>query len=298
MLKLEKAMPEFLKYTEAVIDKNLHRDTHIGFNAYSPAYLMTTENINGYYDLMDFNGKSILTVIGASDHIFNAILRGAKKVDGFDISIYAIMFYYLKEAAIKALDYQEYIKFFYDSKNWFNKKTFAKIFYYLNPISVSFWTMIFSKKDPANIINSSKTFFLNFKHLSYTLDLTIKNQQKISAYLEESCYYKTKENLKSCEVRIFLRDVKALDDIDGKYDYIILSNIKDYQNPEVSAFDYAIERYLSKLNPGGEIEVAYMYNEPTERDLEKYFSLMIPSYSKAIYGYGNNSNYVLTKKRV
>ena len=94
-LKLNTEMPAFIKYVEKVIksdNMNLEKE----FNDYSLAYLKTTENVNGYYNLLDFTNKTILTVIGAGDQVFNAALNGAKKIDGFDISITAIMFYYLK----------------------------------------------------------------------------------------------------------------------------------------------------------------------------------------------------------
>ena len=205
------------------------------------------------------------------------------------------MFYYLKEAAIKALDYNEFITFFYNQLRYFNKETYSKIMPYLNPVSIPFWNLIFSKKRPEEII--TWPCFLKSSHLFFNIDLTIKKQQKISSYLVKENYYKVKEKLKDVEVRIFLRDVKALDNIDGVYDYIIFSNIKDYQDAESSAFDYAVERYLSKLSSSGEIKVAYMYYSPSTKDLEKYDVSEIPSYSRAIEGVGNCPHYVLTKKK-
>ena len=146
MLKLEKLMPHFLEYNKMVINGSVSRtsgDIHKSFSYLSIPYLVPTENINGYYDLLDFNNKDILTVIGASDNVFNAILKGAKKIDAFDISIYAIMFYYLKEAAVKALDYDEYMMFFFDNIHGFDKETFAKIKPYLNEKALQFWLIIF-----------------------------------------------------------------------------------------------------------------------------------------------------------
>ena len=157
MFKLEKEMPEFLRQNQVVIGKKLYSRKYANkceFDYYSPAYLTTTENINGYYDMMDFEGKSVLTVVGASDHIFNAIVRGAKKVDGFDISIYAIMFYYLKEAALKSLEYMEFVEFLYSIKTGFNKKTYQKIMPYMNSVALPFWNYIFNQKNPIEIILS------------------------------------------------------------------------------------------------------------------------------------------------
>ena len=74
------------------------RYKNLNFNENTGAYLRTTENINGYYDRLYFKDKKILSVVGSGDQIFEAILRGAKEIDGFDISHNAILLYYLKEA--------------------------------------------------------------------------------------------------------------------------------------------------------------------------------------------------------
>ena len=98
-------MPKLTKKAITLIGNDQSKfnnvDKNSPFNSYSASYVFTTENINAYYDRLDLKDKSILTVVGSGDHILNAILRGAKKIDAFDISGYAILFYYLKEAAVK-----------------------------------------------------------------------------------------------------------------------------------------------------------------------------------------------------
>ena len=293
MLKLTSEMPSFLKYNEILISKKIYltkKVTSLVGTYKSPAYLSTTENINGYYDLMDFENKKVLTVIGASDHIFNAILRGAKNVDGFDISIYAIMFYYLKEAALKTLNYEEFIVFLYGKEIAFNKKTYAKVIPYLNELALPFWNLVFSAKNPKKIIESS--------WFSFNSVMNVKHLINVSSFLDKDNFYKLKEQIKEAKIRIFLEDVKSLDNIDGMYDYIIISNIIDYQKGEnLYLFDQAIERYVSKLNILGEIKVGYCYYRPSSGYEDMYDIEEILSYSGAITGEETHPHYILTKKR-
>ena len=296
MFKLEKEMPEFLRQNQVVIGKKLYSRKYANkceFDYYSPAYLTTTENINGYYDMMDFEGKSVLTVVGASDHIFNAIVRGAKKVDGFDISIYAIMFYYLKEAALKSLEYMEFVEFLYSIKTGFNKKTYQKIMPYMNSVALPFWNYIFNQKNPIEIILSP--YFAWNTLLTPNLNSTIANLAKVSSFITKKNFYLLKEKMKTCEIRIFLEDVNALDNIDGTYDYIILSNIIDYVSDK-EKFYQAIEQYISKLNILGEIKVGYIYANPSKY-ASRYIIDPVESFSRAITGSEGPYNYMLTKKR-
>ena len=288
MFKLEREMPFFLQHNELMIKKGSYlfklNKGNIG-TFYAPAYLTTTENINGYYDHMDFEGKSVLTVIGASDQIFNAILRGASKVDGFDVSIYAIMFYYLKEATLKALNYEEFINFLYDLKNQFNKKTYQKLIPYIDKRALSFWNLIFSQKEPVRIITSSQFCFRNYIS-------QINSLKKISSFLDKNNFYILKKRIKTCPVRIFLREVKFLDDIDGFYDYIILSNIIDYVDKD--EFNQAISRYVNKLNFFIKI-INYVYQ--VSSDFPGYTVEPIESITSAVTGEVATCNYILIKKR-
>ena len=292
MFKLDREMPRFLKHNEAIIKRVWYNynQKRVG-TYYAPAYLRTTENINGYYDRMNFEGKSVLTVIGASDHVFNAILRGAKKVDAFDISMYAIMFYYLKEAAVKALNYEEFVEFLYDQNTHFSRDMYLKVLPYLNEKAVMFWNLVFNAKDSRKIITSNNFCFCT------CMGLPVDLSKRVSSFLDKDNFYILKEKMKTTEVRVFLENALTLDNIDGKYDYIILSNIIDYVAEE--KFKSAIERYVNKLNKGGEIKVGYIYHRvPSGKiagldcQVEK-----VPAFSETILGGNNNlSNYVLTKK--
>ena len=274
---LKREIPELTRITKEKITGIIQED-NTGFYKYTNAYLKTTENINGYYDLMNLRGKSILTVIGASDQVFDAITRGAKKIDGFDISIYAIMFYYLKEAAIKTLDFDEYIEFFYVENKCFNYETFEKIKNHLNENSKDFWNSIFEHKALNMKELISKLIIGNQLSLYPSKKVAKIKLSRMSTYLNEFDYYTLKGEMYTTEVNIYLRDVKELDDIGEKYDYIILSNIYEYQKGEDrKKFKEAIERYKEKLNPSGMIIVGYKYCGLNIDGYEEYQTLEIPS---------------------
>ena len=277
MLKLERFMPHFLNYTKLVINGLVDKtsgDSKKSFTYLSIPYLVPTENINGYYDLLDFNNKSVLTVIGASDHVFNAALKGAKKIDAFDVSIYAIMFYYLKEAAIKALSYDEYMMFFFNNIYGFDKETFTKIKPYLNEQAIQFWSMIFNLENPSEIV------FTNFVKLLVIYEAVRTKFRNISACMSPENFYILKRKIDSCDIRVFLSDAKSLEEIDGKYDYMFFSNIRDYEDN--NAFDASISRYISKLKINGQIFAKYCYMKPTESEAAGYNVVSFPSYSQAL----------------
>lgn len=71
----------------------------------------TTENIVGYIDCFDLEDKTLLTVGSSGDQVINAVLKGAREVTLLDINPCAKYYYYLKEAGILELTYQNLINF-------------------------------------------------------------------------------------------------------------------------------------------------------------------------------------------
>lgn len=269
---LKKQIPEYLEHLRLLIEGK--PDEKDNFGKYSKGYIKTTENINGYYRLLDFREKKVLTVVGAGDQIFNAVLGGAKKVDGFDVSLNSIMLYYLKEAAIKELDYDSFIDFFYVEKKCFNKKTYEKIRSSLNENAIEFWDMMFAQDDPYEIISKIINKTMMYPSAGYA---SMKLSQT-SEYLSFEGYELLKERINNCEISINMKDVKELDDLGNDYDYIILSNIFEYQKGEdLQEFKRAIERYREMLNSNGVIIVGYAYHDVDLSEFSEYEKKNIPS---------------------
>ena len=233
------------------------RYKNLNFNENTGAYLRTTENINGYYDRLYFKDKKILSVVGSGDQIFEAILRGAKEIDGFDISHNAILLYYLKEAAIKTLRYEDYLDFFFVEKKCFTREIYNVIRTQLNEIALPFWDKVFNieNKNPLEIIETmlvgKPVFYLATMAASVFLS-------ELSSYLSEENYYTLQSKINNAKIKISLRDIKNVEQVSDFYDYIIFSNIFEYQDSE--EFKELINKYREHLNENGLIVVGYAYD--------------------------------------
>ena len=290
---LKKTMPEILKKTQIILSDQ--QSTTI-FNELSPAYLFTTENISGYLDNLNLEGKDVLTVVGSGDHILNAILKGAKKVDAFDISTYAIMLYYLKEAAIKTLTYQEFIEFFFYRES--QSDYYKKIRLSLEPGSLTFWDYIYNQMG-FKLFHAS---IFRGNYYSYAPIAQVRKLSFISSYLTEKNYNYLKTKINDCKITCYQRECKDLYDILSMYDYMFFSNIIQYQiDGDLEKFRTSISRYFTKLEIGGEIKVGYLYGffykklkESTKSSLLNDYELeIIPSITLPF----EEDDYVLTLRR-
>lgn len=73
-------------------------------------YLFTTENISGYIEELDLNGKSLLTLGSSLDQAYNALLMGASKIDVFDINVNVEKFHKVKSNLILTYPRQDLYK--------------------------------------------------------------------------------------------------------------------------------------------------------------------------------------------
>ena len=289
-------MSEILNATKTILltEEKVFKGTK-NFNIFAPAYLFTTENINGYYDKLNMHKKKILTVIGSGDHVLNAILRGAKKIDAFDVSIYAILLYYLKEAAIKALSYEEFIEYFLKSDNINSRETFNKIKPYLSKNVLKFWEFVYDIIDQTKIFESR---IFRCRPIQSEEYVTIANDlSKLSGYLNKNKYEKLKEKIEHCEVNCYLKDSKELHDISGMYDYMFFSNIIQYQDAEeLTKFKQAMNDYKVKLQRNGEIKVGYIYAESysdIKDEFKEYEITTVPTVDRSFY----DDDFLLTLRR-
>lgn len=278
---LERKMPKLTKKAITLIGNDQSKfnnvDKNSPFNSYSASYVFTTENINAYYDRLDLKDKSILTVVGSGDHILNAILRGAKKIDAFDISGYAILFYYLKEAAVKSFTYEEFIEFFL-GKNAFNRSAYLKLRSNLNQEIVDYYDTLFNIS-PTGLLESPL-----FREVppSFIQDPLKKANiiAGVSSYLQPENYVKLQEKIHNCQVNLFLRDIKEFGIFADKYDYIFFSNIIEYKGfDELGEYRKLMEEYINKLNIMGEIKIGYLYLANHSLNLKKYVDIFNGDYT-------------------
>ena len=228
-------------------------------NYFSHIYPFTNENISAYYKNIDFENKEVLTVVGSGDHILNAFLDGAKSVDAFDINPLAKHYAELKIAAIKTFDLKDYILFFYPSKTC-QYMNIHKIFSLRDSLKVEevvFWSHCYV------ILNSLNNLF------NYDIP-KLKDVIKANKYLHnEENYYKLRNILKEKEPKYYDLNIFDLDELNKKYDIILLSNIAAY----LDLFYKNDYTYLKKLRDiidklksvDNVVVLSYLYGELLNR---------------------------------
>lgn len=108
-------------------------------------YDWTNENFK-LYPNVDLTGKKVLTVTGSGDHVLNCVLKGATKIDAFDINVFAKYYSALKCAMISSYGYYTFrykideiidnVKAIYNYKN---EDFFKKVSHYLTEEELMFW---------------------------------------------------------------------------------------------------------------------------------------------------------------
>ena len=167
------------------------------FNSLSKIYSFTTENIVGYYELLDLKNKNILTVAGSGDHIINAFFRGANIVSGFDINYLALIYTELKLVALQTLEYEEFLSFFMiNEKNDIRKNENVldftiyknKIRQHLSENIAKKWDLIYSKFNN-NGYDLRNSYIFNNKYDNNTLKINS------NLYLKDKDAYEYTKNI-------------------------------------------------------------------------------------------------------
>ncbi len=242
------------------------------FTKHSPSFIFTTENISGYLSQIDVENKDLLVPCASGDHAFEALNKGAHKVDLFDINAYSYHIMQLKIAAIKVLSREEFLNFFLrknldytENQNAFNKKIYIdKIRDQLPTYSKNFWNQVYSLfKDGKNIYNYGLIINTNNNSKAYINLLDYLKDDNYELLREK--FHKLDENNSTffnynvVHLPIYLKK---------KYDLILLSNIQHYMEYTYGInFSEALKKYrvfvdnnLSKaLKDDGKIVSEYYY---------------------------------------
>lgn len=247
---------EDIKLADSIINRRYN------FDNYNLIYPFTTENIKGYFDLLDIKDKSVLTVGSSIDQALNSYLYESKDIDIFDINPFINYYYYLKKSAIKNLNYDEfleylvyYIGFFKRNNKAFNIETSKNLMSDLDYKSYLFWNTLFSNYKNLYI---RRTLFSSDE---YNINV-LKN---INPYLNKDNYYKLKSNIDKFNPKIINSNLLDITDkLNKNYDIIFLSNIahnieKLYDN-DLNKFRDNINSLLPFIKDKGFIVLAYLYD--------------------------------------
>lgn len=212
-----------------------------------------TENVKELYAMLDTTFDKSLMVTGSSDQLLEAILYGAKEIITFDINKFAGYGCALKIAAIKALEYEEFIDFYFASN--MSLKYYEKLRVYLNAKDLYFWDEIYNYKNGYTIKNclfdapyhkSGDVYYQNYS--LYEKDLYNKIKDKVSNDVII--------NFINCN----LLDIKKKINLEEKFDFIYLSTIYYYLKKSIKNYIKFIQSdIIPKLNEDGQAILHYFY---------------------------------------
>lgn len=286
------SLEEDLKKAKELIENNgYYRNEKELFNMIYP---FTTENIKDMLSCFDLKDKACLTVLGASDQVFDMYLMGAKSVTAFDVNPLAKYLFYLKKAGIEALTKEEYLDYFcyvkyhrnfchYDSSSFsnkaFSKETFEKIVPFLKGDAYKFWTELYNSYDGLKV-RKCRHLFSPDENMRSTLENTIY-------YLDDKAFEKVKEISPSIKITFVNKNIKDLI-LSKNYDFMHFSNLIQYASSLFSnqnfyeimfkkttyeekimllqRFRDLIMKYKDNLNDNGVMIIGYIYSIFKEDD--------------------------------
>lgn len=246
---------EDLKLAKKILEQNIELKYFLW------TYPFTNENIKGYYNEIDFNDKEVLVPTSSGDHAINALYKNAKSINCFDINPLAKYYSELKIAALKNLNYEEFIAFLYNknkiicSSDYLNKGIYDYIKSSMEDKYRIFWDTILEEYSSYKI--SKSNFFTNDF-------LNIRCLKAANLYLKESNYYYTQKLLANKKIKYLDCNITDLDKLDRRYDIIILSNIPAYLNQFYENDDYLknLKNLLNNIKKESSIiAVSYLYAE-------------------------------------
>ena len=179
----------------------------------------------------------------------------AKSVTCFDVNSLSEAQINLKDAAIKTINFEKFIKFFgiYSRKYGNDYKMLdSKIFYELsNKLDIETYLLF------DYIINNNSNYIDINKHIYYPSKKDLDILEKMNNYLNPDDYLKLRYILKDKKVDFINTHLTKLKECIGKekFDVILLSNISDYINRfllknDLLEFRKITENIKSNLNYG------------------------------------------------
>ena len=279
---------EFVPDYKKAREQNKNPSDIAVFETYSPAYVVTNENLRQLPQLMPKKHENVLTVVGSGDHPLWFSLYGAKHVDTFDISYNAKILMDIKVIALNCLSrngYNQLLDDFYE----INRVPFKDI------SSIKNMNKILPKlpeveSEYIKKIETAKIFRQNWKPL---------NSTSLPNFLE---YIKLRIQIKK-PYNFYMTDIGNLSNfLTTSYDVIHLSNILDYV-PR-SKHKAIILPLLNHINPGGRIIAhAMITNPPTScfktisNSLDKWRYIQKPVYIPLFDSIISKGTYILERIR-
>lgn len=236
-------------------------------------YSFSTENLSDYFNKELLQNKKVLITGSSADQIITSQLFDAKMITNYDINPLVEFIYDLKIAAIKELDIDEFINYFYYrdiNKSTLSYKQYDKIRKYLSGDSLDFWDTLYDKFKPLKI---RKKLFVCTDEQDNRI-----YYKRYTPYLNNENYnlIKTKELVPVKFINCNVLNIP--NHIDDKYDLIYFSNIfsrfemaEFYKNHYIKNLYNFLSDILKITNENGEIILDYLYNVEKDERFDKDF---------------------------
>jgi len=274
---------EDIKIAQKIILNSYNPLKAEAFHSTSFIYKTTNERIRDCEKY--FAGKkTVFSITASGDQIFHNILNGATHIDMCDISRFPSYFFELKKAAILTLSKEEYLKFFYTGKSYyeeFDENTYEKIRENLDEKNKEFWDSLFCFFEGAEIYES-----MLFSHEPFTIHSILDR----NSYLTDENYQRLKTLIPQVEFQSIVSDIYSIiPKLTRLYDFVYLSNIYAYdQSPRNSRYKELLKQF--PLTETGSV-LTYLYQ--TKGLMKEIFSE--PCYS--IEAFENHESGVMIYKR-
>ncbi len=231
------------------------------FKQDSPIYAFTTENLGGYFPLIDFSGKNVLTVTASGDHVINALMLGAKSVRSFDVNSRANHFAELKLSALERLDFEGFKEFFLRGNDALGFEIYKLLRRGLSQEAAAFFDEQYDQfNGDGRKLRESDLF--NNKYDKTALKLAS------NPYLQSEQDYRTAQtNCARTRPKLLIARADQIPQmLERPVDIVLLSNIADYvheifsEDPLVQFRDQVVKPLVDRLIPRGIICAAYVYD--------------------------------------
>lgn len=176
-------------------------------------YFGANEDLKKIFSNFQLCDKDVLSVVGSGDQAFHLYNLGVSKLNLFDINVLSYYYFYLRMWVIK------YMGSYYPEFN-FNKKYVLDILKHVSPISeeekyiYDYWLRY--SNELLDLYSSDRLFIGDDKDLISSND--ISDTSEIIRRIEISSF------------SFYRANIATNDEIEGKYDFIYISNIPDYVN--------------------------------------------------------------------
>lgn len=225
------------------------------YGSYDKIYRMCNEDLTGFLPQLIKKDGSVLTVASSGDQYLSSVLFDAKEIDIFDVNKFTYYFTYLKIAAIKTLEFDEYKEIFLyrpasPQHVPFNNKVLKKLKPYLEADVYEFFHTICM-----NGIRVLERLFFMYSFIEQEAAVTD------IPYLKEKKYYQLKDKLNNRELPTFIHGevTDVIKNSSKTYDTILLSNMAIYTMTLPDWITFIDTEVMKKLNNDGAVQADYYW---------------------------------------